>query len=142
MSSDKDDAKRDFLAENAEPINISEISIKDLIEELRMRPGVTAFDVPAEGQWMLAIHNNRRVVNDSTLLAHSEDAGPATILKIGVATKHATTRLKLRIAKAIDKELYLPLKAEVERTPYTSRLGFLKERLKQEIEKVLDEEAK
>jgi hypothetical protein len=142
MGSSKDDLKRDFLAENSEPMNLSEIPLRELIEEIRMRPGVKAFDAPAEGQFTLSVHSSRRIVNDSTLLAHSEDAGPATFLKIGVATKHETTRLKLRIARAIDEELYLPLKAEVERTPYTSRLGFLKERLKQQVEKILDEEDK
>lgn len=140
MGSSKDDTKRDFLTENAEPIDLSEFTLKELVEEIRMRPGVEAIDTPAEGQFSIAVHGSRKVVNDSTLLKHSEDSGPATILRIGVATKREITRLKLRIARAIDVELYLPLKAEVERTPYTSRLGFLKERLKQQVEKILDEE--
>lgn len=141
MGSDKDDARRDFLSEHAEQINIRKLSTKELVEE-RTCQGVTAYDVPPGGLWSITIHSSRRILNHSTLVEDSADAGPATFLKINSTTKNARLPVKQSIARAIDEELYLPLKAEVERTPYTSRLGFLKERLKQQIEKILDEEDK
>ncbi len=140
MGSSGDDARRDYLAENAGPITLGDVPLKELIEEIVTRQGVKVLSVQTEGQWMLAIHNSRRIIDDSTLVVRSEDAGPATILEIGIVTQKTKTKVQEEIAKAIEKELYLPLKAEIERTPYTSRLGFLKERLKGEIERILQEE--
>jgi hypothetical protein len=137
MGSSPEDAKRDFLEENNPPINLEDVPLKELIEEITARPGVKVLDVQTEGQWMLAVHNSRKIVNDSTLVIREEDAGPATILEIGIVTQHSKTWIQRKIAEAIEKELYLPLKEEIERTPYTSRLGFLKERLKGKIEEIL-----
>ncbi len=49
-------------------------------------------------------------------------------------------RIEKRIAEAIDRELYHPLKSEFDRASHVSRLGFLKEQLKGSIEKIINEE--
>lgn len=49
-------------------------------------------------------------------------------------------RIQKRIAEAIDRELYYPLKIEFERTSHTSRLGFLKEQLKDGVEQIIEQE--
>jgi len=141
VGSGKDDARREFLQENQEPVDLHGVSTRELLEELRTRLAVTAYDVPAEGIHNIIIHSSRRIMDRSSLLVAEEDAGPATILKINVKTKNLTSPLRARIAAAIEEELYLPLKAEIDRTPYTSRLGFLKERLKMKIEEILAIEA-
>ncbi len=68
--------------------------------------------------------------------------GASGLTREGNMDEERAERIKRQVAEAIDKHLYLPLKAEIDRTPYTSRLGFLKEQLKQKIESIVDEQLK
>jgi hypothetical protein len=170
LGCEKDDAIREFLAENRGDADLKEVSVIEMLDELRTRKNVTAYYVPGEGIQRVIIHSSMRVVDDSTLIVDEEDASPAMILRIDIQPKrknectlrfppgdiqeekitpeqlrqvfanYSMACIKNKIARAIEEELYLPLKAEIERTPYTSRLGFLKEQLKMKIEKILEGE--
>ena len=82
MGSSKDDAKREFLSETVLPAELHEFSTKELVDELRTREGVEAYDVPVEGQSRILTQSSRRITDDSTTLIDAEDSGPAIILRI------------------------------------------------------------
>ncbi len=64
---------------------LPKFSTKELVDELRKREGVEAYDVPVEGESNISIWNTGRSPNDvegDTANINATDGGPAIILRI------------------------------------------------------------